>query len=809
MQFVPTSQTFYEKYRKDGDEEIGVFPKAWQVGRYLRRLCDEVTTAGAELELNTEVVSVETAEDGSKNEEMMKWRVRTRKRTPPHCATLDQDADGGGEDVKEEEHIFDHLILASGFFGTPKIPFKLRPFLSTITPPPALTPTTTAPSEPPTITSPLGIPVIHSSSFRSLTALLSTSPTPPPKSARKILIIGGSMSGAEIASAVASELSSLAHSPGTPEIPDAEQYEVIHIASRPFCTLPRYLPFDAKSAAPTFLPLDFVFLNLVNRPPDTRATNRMSTLTPEAAQKANKYYASLSGQAKPHAWIEMDKETDAPWLAVCDEYTTHALCGNICDFRGRLTSLSRDAETGEVMATISTPLAGDLKLGGVAAVVLATGFSSTNSLSFLSEDIKQKLDFKPDSYMSLQLSWQSTISPVFPTLGFVGMYNGPYWGVMEQQALLLHDLWARFAKGRQTREDAESDLATKLREAGSDGPHLHEIEEQEDGEQRVPQFPMGDYVHVIYDLLSLRGKTIGGVPEGAACWPLIPESFSTSTNSNATSLGSPPLSEARQAVQKVVEEALSGRFFPRNLFRAFLGQWSLQRTITSKSPTYPSGTLTGTATFHPRIPTSSEFSGEYLFTEEGDFRTETGLNMRASRRYVYRLQPGKDGDVDKVSQWFVKVSGPEKNVGVDYLFHELDIIRPDGTALAWSSEAAGGAACPPTKAPTKKMEAAAARSDAEVRGGWSSVPPCSPTSLPTRTKPTPSSNYQAVSGKDEDKKGLWTARGHHLCIDDTYDPEYVFRWKGAELESWTMAYTVKGPGKDYCIHSKFTRPVCE
>ena len=88
----------------------------------------------------------------------------------------------------------------------------------------------------------------------------------------------------------------------------------------------------------------------------------------------------------------------------------------------------------------------------------------------------------------------------------------------------------------------------------------------------------------------------------------------------------------------------------------------------------------------------------------------------------------------------------------------------------------------------------------EVRGGWAS-------SLKAVDKAMSEVKMEEAKYKrDGGKNGLWTAKGHHLCIDDTYDPEYVFKWKGCELESWAMAYTVKGPGKDYFIESKFTRP---
>jgi hypothetical protein len=51
----------------------------------------------------------------------------------------------------------------------------------------------------------------------------------------------------------------------------------------------------------------------------------------------------------------------------------------------------------------------------------------------------------------------------------------------------------------------------------------------------------------------------------------------------------------------------------------------------------------------------------------------------------------------------------------------------------------------------------------------------------------------------------WRARAHHLCIADTYDVKYEFRFKGANIEEWTLAYSVQGPSKDYRIESSYRR----
>jgi hypothetical protein len=51
----------------------------------------------------------------------------------------------------------------------------------------------------------------------------------------------------------------------------------------------------------------------------------------------------------------------------------------------------------------------------------------------------------------------------------------------------------------------------------------------------------------------------------------------------------------------------------------------------------------------------------------------------------------------------------------------------------------------------------------------------------------------------------WRATSNHLCVQDMYDVEYDFAFKGVYLEKWSPKYTVKGPNKDYTIQSHFSR----
>lgn len=76
-------------------EETASFPKAWQVGQYLERYVKMYP--GYEIKLNTAVVKTELV-DG-------RWSVQIKEASNDH-----------------ETLAFDHLIVATGFFGKPKMP---------------------------------------------------------------------------------------------------------------------------------------------------------------------------------------------------------------------------------------------------------------------------------------------------------------------------------------------------------------------------------------------------------------------------------------------------------------------------------------------------------------------------------------------------------------------------------------------------------------------------------------------------------------------------------------------------------------
>lgn len=104
----------------------------------------------------------------------------------------------------------------------------------------------------------------------------------------------------------------------------------------------------------------------------------------------------------------------------------------------------------------------------------------------------------------------------------------------------------------------------------------------------------------------------------------------------------------------------------KSIFTALKGPWKLCRRLESANPTYPSGTLDGGAKFDQKAPSDKRYDIEYLYSEWGEFVTEQGLTMKATRQYVYRYQESKH----EISVWFVK---PEDRTTVEYLFHILSL----------------------------------------------------------------------------------------------------------------------------------------
>ena len=495
----------------------------------------------------------------------------------------------------------------------------------------------------------------------------------------------------------------------------------------------------------------------------------------DKARTSNSILSSIVGtnQSEFSAATKIDGSLmdEPPMLAMSPFYMDFVRTGLITISKGTLASLAGRTAT----------LADGSEIRDIAAVVLATGFDPSPSISFLPQSILDILSHSASHpSLALGLGFHGTQHPSLPSLGFVGFYRSPYWGVMEMQARLLTRLWSATSDGA---------LPPALKQALETDDSLRAILDLRADPGRVSQFPMGDYPFLMQEF----GRALD--------IPLSPPLEQTPLLANGKSMDiltparySGVIGEGEGAEARAVEVAknlasahttavagLAGaRFVAGAVFRSLLGEWRIERDIVSQLPSHPSGRFVGTARFLLRDGTADgrpttissaspqqsqkeqedqgqDLGLEYLYIEDGEFVAAGAGGMRfpATRRYVYRYDEARD----VLSAWFVRV---DDRARADYLFHELEFVVP-------SSEA--------------EDRSVAAGEAGQVAGGGA-----------------------AGSKKGEGGAGGWRATASHLCVEDLYDVEYEFNFRAVNLRDWRLGYRVKGPKKDYSISGVYKRP---
>ncbi|PVI00407.1 hypothetical protein DM02DRAFT_395380 [Periconia macrospinosa] len=603
---------------------LPMFPKAWQVGRYLETYAKKFLPDNV-VRVNRRV----TAADLVGNPQI--WKVTSVDR-------LTQD---------ESTESFDYLIVASGFFDQPAQPILQREFadskrLSTIQ---------------------------HSSQFRDVASFTSKP--------GNILVIGGGISGAEAAATAAFQLSNAKHSPAK-EKPSWADSVVYHVMSRPFYCLPRYLPQNSYNPAiqghnlsPCFLPLDLIMYNLGRRGEGPiHASNGL--MPAEKATKAHEFIRSLIGGDQRDTGREelvyKPNVTQYPaFTAISDTYMDFVRSGLIVPVTGRVGSIvpradqssSQDCYSTEVVAEgiFADEITSHHVVNDVVGIIEATGYQV--HLDYLSNQVKERLDYDPRcSRVPLLFSPGSIFNPNVPNLAFIGFYEGPYWAVMEMQARLVAQAWDDLSEKEARVQDVDMSQSLSVREAVKNGA------------PEVPQFWMADYVGLTDEFARLTGvERHDSSFDGRQKGPAFPARYC------ATQSDEEALSVIREVATTLQDSEQSAKFVAVAAFRAMQGGWVLQRKIDSRHTAMPGGTFKGKAHFHPRIPTADAYTAEYLYIEEGSLTMDNGLSFAASRRYVYRYKES----TDTITAWFVEEDGLTTSTP----FNTWEFYAPEDTYHGW------------------------------------------------------------------------------------------------------------------------------
>lgn len=482
-------------------------------------------------------------------------------------------------EVNAEE--FDLLVVASGYFSRPYIPEipGLKGFSG----------------------------VLHSSEVQKGNGLIEGGSD---ISRGDIVVIGGSMSGVEAASTAAMHQSShLLANNLNPR--DTKNVKVHHIHSRPFWTIPTYIPHESPDNV-SFLPLDLAMYDLGRRPAGP-IDYTIGPVPKERVAKSNEYFRSLLGaeyEQFGHLYQPETVDDDKicpPWVGIGNDYANFVRTGAIKTTMGRAVGVVSHPETGLATVNIETADGHSESLKNVTTVVMATGFTPFESLSFLPKDILATLEYSSeDPFLPLILDKGGTIRSEIPDLGFCGYYRGPYWGAMEMQARFLGDFWSK----------GNTEGSTQSLEMGN-----IRILREPKGRASRSQFPMGDYVGLMESFSRDLGITRTELSEdNGRTGPVIPARYST-----AQPPTSPP-SVIHSSIESEVQntlDALNAMSHPENpalkvargevIFRALQGTWQAFQLLANGEKA-----SSGSIHFHPRFPSSPGYGREYVCEEQLD-----------------------------------------------------------------------------------------------------------------------------------------------------------------------------------------------
>ncbi|RMZ73907.1 FMO1 Flavin-containing monooxygenase [Pyrenophora seminiperda CCB06] len=603
-----------------------IFPKAWQVGRYLEMYA-KTSGVAENVFLQRRVVNASLREDNT-------WKVVSE--------------DGTGQ---VHSNIFDRLIVASGFFNKPARSFDP-------------TPSRDHPH------------IQHSSKFRHLSELAA--------SAGNVVVIGGGISGSEAAAQAAFQISNAKNSPSKVK-PLHSDSQVYHVVNRPFYCLHRYLPQDPQTPdgefnpSPKFLPIDLVLYNLSRRG-SGEISAAITLVLPERAQQIHEFLRrSLGGDqsdvGRPELVYKEDQTQYPGYTGITDTYMEFVRSGIIVPVRGWVENVSQQAD-GELLDislqqyepwyyTSDKEAISKSTINDAVGIIEATGYKA--DIDWLDSRVRDLLndeDAAPNVRIPYALSRGSILASRVPTIGFVGFYEGPYWGVMELQAQFLAQTWAQLETtqpmGLPDRGIYKNDAAKLMQGA------------MKEKSLQIPQFWMVDYVGLMEEFARETNMTRD---DSAFKGPTDPAFPSRYQGTNAGSEAKDVVKEVADIIKASNEDA---RFVAAAVFTSMQGIWNLTRKIESRTNT-PGGTFTGTAHFHPRDSTSpAYYTAEYLYVEEGTFTMDTGLSFPATRRYAYRYNE----QTDKITAWFVH----EDNASVSTLFNTWKFFAPEDKARGWMAK---------------------------------------------------------------------------------------------------------------------------
>lgn len=460
---------------------------------------------------------------------------------------------------------FDYLIVATGYLQHPK---ELRCEI-----------------EPAIKTNPLfPVPILHSTKYRKLEQIVPLDERSH-HAPRTVLVIGGSHSGADIASLIAHQASDARWRPNGDEA--FRGIKVVHVGSNVLLPIPGMV-WDKAVPHVSMHPLEFT---LCER--STREAEPLTFAFAPASIQENQVLLFYYKEMIEGGVGDLDFMEKLPAnVALGDRYYQCVQDGRIQLIPGAVQRLERGKDSDTITARVKGKDGKAIIIDNITAVINATGFNSGGGLTFLADDVKKQLEFDPantrlPAVLNASYMAQNANVPSIALLGFVPVN----WAIIEMQMRAVVHRWT----GRPFAEDATHVAAL--------GTHMRSIQSairDPTRKDEVPQFLFGDYLGLMEQAArELRMEQIPSEEEGAFSGFICSSRFIGRDESK---------SEARKtmhAVRRLREDiARRNPLLAYVAFTGLLGRW--------KSDVEGEVEVEIEIEAHPRYPTAAGYDLEHV-----------------------------------------------------------------------------------------------------------------------------------------------------------------------------------------------------
>src|SRR5258708_3648946 len=297
-------------------------------------------------------------------------------------------------------------------------------------------------------------------------------------------------------------------------------------------------------------------------------------------------------------------------------------------------------------------------------LIMATGFRS--DLPYFSPETQTKIEYRPQDSHHPFLAHRLTFHPDLPNAAFVGMYRGPFMGVVMLQSQWVAEVFSGKRPGPSPDELAHGLSMEKM---------LRDTIPR-------PQFPHSDYVGLLHDLAETLDITPSLLWPGRNTDIVIPAQFVADGESTFDA------SRLIQDVEEDIAAAEKGKWVAGAVYSAWQGSWKIPRRLESANLKLPSGDFEGKADFTRRLtsdPDAEDSKTEYAYLEQGKLSTDGGMSFDAQRRYRYNYSE----EDDRIDAYF------DDSVDKGF-FHSLRFLatgeeaREGGMWAPWVGEAREG-----------------------------------------------------------------------------------------------------------------------